>query len=291
MIIGILAVAAAATCLGIMPSMQKELLITGLPMNSLMFFTNWLITLVCVFMAAVKKSSFRAKPKQWGQAMLMGTAGMLLTALLLNFSYMYLPVGMSIMLNFLYPTIVCVVMGTVFRQGFTRLQIMAIAASVTGMIFLAGGGGAFKVIGIVAALVSAFTYGGYLIANEIGPANDLPLEIKLFYVSLPGTLLYTVLAPATGSLALPEGGAFGWLCLLGSGLFTSGGYFLMMYGIRRLGASTAAFVSMLEPIVSAVVGTIWFRDSLSFGMVAGGCLVILSIFLIALDGSHKAKNG
>lgn len=134
---------------------------------------------MCVY-GSGQKSSFRAKPKQWGQAMLMGTAGMLLTALLLNFSYMYLPVGMSIMLNFLYPTIVCVVMGTVFRQGFTRLQIMAIAASVTGMIFLAGGGGAFKVIGIVAALVSAFTYGGYLIANEIDRQMTFRWKLSFF---------------------------------------------------------------------------------------------------------------
>lgn len=47
--------------------------------------------------------------------------------------------------------------------------------------------------------------------------------------------------------------------MLGAGLFNVGGYFLMMYGISRMGASTAAFVSMLEPIVSVVFGTIWFR--------------------------------
>lgn len=290
MIIGILAVASAATCLGIMPSMQKQLLVGGLPMNSLMFFTNWIISLVCIFMSYIKKSSLRAKPVQWGQAMLMGTAGMLITALLLNTSYLYLPVGMAIMLHFLYPTIVCIVMGTVFRQGFSKLQILAIVASISGMVFLAGGGGEFKTIGIIAALISSLTYSSYLIANEKGPANDLPIEIKLFYVSLPGTLLYTVLAPATGTLALPDGGTLSWLCLLGSGLFTSGGYFLMMYGISRLGASTSAFVSMLEPLVSAVVGTIWFHDPLSFGMVAGGCLVMISIFLIALDGNNKAKK-
>lgn len=37
MLIGIIAVAGAATLLGIMPSMQKTLLVDGLPMNSLMF--------------------------------------------------------------------------------------------------------------------------------------------------------------------------------------------------------------------------------------------------------------
>ena len=54
MLIGIIAVAGAATLLGIMPSMQKTLLVNGLPMNSLMFFTNLTISLVCLIMARLK---------------------------------------------------------------------------------------------------------------------------------------------------------------------------------------------------------------------------------------------
>ncbi len=291
MLIGILAVAGAATLLGIMPSIQKQLLVNGLPMNSLMFFTNLTISAVCVIMAAVKKKSLKATFPQLAQTLIMGTSGMLLTALLLNNSYLYLPVGTAIMLNFLYPTIVCIIMGTVFKAGFTKLQIGAIIASISGMVFLTGAGGEMPVIGIIMAIASAFTYGGYLVANEKGPANDLPIETKLFYVSLPGTVLFGILAPLTSTLAAPAGGLGGWLLLIGgSGFFTVGGYFLMMYGISRLGASTAAFVSMLEPIVSVVFGTIWFHDPVTVGIAAGGCLIIVSILLITMDGYKKAAN-
>ena len=131
---------------------------------------------------------------------------------------------------------------------------------------------------------------GYLIANEKGPANKLPLETKLFYVSLPGTVIFWILAPATHTLAAPVGGDIGWLYVLGSGLFTVGGYFLMMYGIHRMGASTAAFVSMLEPIVSVVFGTIWFHDPITAGVVVGGILVLASILLIAIDGAHPPRR-
>ena len=152
-------------------------------------------------MALLKKRSLKATPIQFIQSVLMGTVGMLITAVLLNTAYLYLPVGMAIMLNFLYPSVVCIVMGTVFKQGFTKLQLGAIVCSIAGMIFLAGKGGDVNTLGIVCALVSAFTYGGYLIANEKGPANDLPIETKLFYVSLPGTVLFGILAPLTGTLA------------------------------------------------------------------------------------------
>lgn len=285
MLIGMIAVSVAATLLGIMPSMQKQLLVDGLPMNSLMFFTNLTITVVSALMAIWKKHSLKADMRQLFQAMAMGTSGMLLTALLLNNSYLYLPVGTAIMLNFLYPAIVCVLMATVFREGFTKLKAAAIVVSITGMIFLTGAGGEMPVKGILMAIASAFTYGSYLIANEKGPANDLPIETKLFYVSLPGTLLFAVIAPVTNTLAAPAGGAMGWVQLIcGSGLFTVGGYFLMMYGVSRLGASKAAFISMLEPIVSVVFGTIWFHDPITLGIVAGGILVVVSILLITVDG-------
>lgn len=291
MLIGIIAVAGAATLLGIMPSMQKTLLMNGLPMNSLMFFTNLTISLVCLMMAVVKKRSLKASKIQLIQALLMGTSGMMFTALLLNTSYLYLPVGTAIMLNFLYPTVVCIVMGTVFKEGFSRLQVAAIVVSITGMAFLTGAGGKMPVIGIIMAIASSFTYGAYLIANEKGPANELPIEAKLFYVSLPGTLIFAVISAATGTLQAPVGGLGGWALLIGgSGLFTVGGYFLMMYGIGKLGASTAAFVSMLEPIVSVVFGTIWFDDPITLGIVAGGCLVITSILFITMDGYLKSRR-
>lgn len=291
MLLGFLCVAGSATILGIMPTMQKQLMVNGLPLNSLMFFTNWTITIVCLLMALIKKKSLKATKIQIVQSVVMGIFGLLLTAVLLNTSYLYLPVGTTIMLNFLYPTIVCIIMGTVFKNGFTKLQICAIAASILGMVFLTGAGGKMPVFGLVLAIASAFTYGIYLVGNEKGPANDLSIEVKLFYVSLPATLAFTVIAPVTGTLTTPQNGIGGWLMLIGgSGLFTVGGYFLMMFGISKLGASTAAFVSMLEPIVSVVFGTIWFKDPVTLGIAAGGGLVIFSILLITIDGYLKSKE-
>ena len=86
MLIGIIAVAGAATLLGIMPSMQKTLLVNGLPMNSLMFFTNLTISLVCLIMARLKGRSLKASRIQLIQALIMGASGMMFTALLLNTS-------------------------------------------------------------------------------------------------------------------------------------------------------------------------------------------------------------
>lgn len=146
-------------------------------------------------------------------------------------------------------------------------------------------------IRIAMAIASAFTYGIYLVGNEKGPVNELPIEVKMFYISLPGAAAFSVIAPATGSFVVPDNITTWVMAIGGSGLFTVGGYFLMIYGIGKLGASTAAFVSMVEPIVSTVFGTLWFRDPVTVGIVAGSCLVVGSILLIAIDGYQKSKRG
>lgn len=288
--IGILAVVTAATILGVMPSMQKQLMMDGLPIFSLMLFTNLIISLVTGVAAKAAGHSLKIRKDQLLQAVLMGLGGMVATAMLLNTAYLYMPVGTVTMLHFLYPTVVCVVMGTLFKEGFSKLQVAAIAVSIAGMVFLTGKNGALSLQGILLAVVSSLTYGGYLIANEKGAINELPLEVKLFHVSLPGTLLFAVLAPVTGNLALPTNPASWFQLIVCSGLATVGGFFLMMVGIKKLGASTASFLSMLEPVVSVVFGTIWFSDPVTFGVVAGSLLILTSVCFITLDGARKSKR-
>lgn len=290
MAIGFICVALSATLLGILPTIQKQLMMDGLPLLGLMFYTNLTSCLFCFLMSLVKKRSFRASKVQILHALVMGSFGMLFTALLLNTSYLYLPVGTAIMLNFLYPTLVCVIMGTVFRAGFSKMQILAIVSSILGMVFLTGGGGTLSAKGMLIAVASAFTYAIYLVSNEKGPANDLPIEVKMFYATIPAAVTFAVLAPATGSLIAPPGGLMGWvLAIGGSGMFTMCGFFLMMYGISKMGASTASFVSMLEPVISVVFGTIWFHDPVTIGVAAGGALIILGILFITIDGAKKGK--
>lgn len=77
------------------------------------------------------------------------------------------------------------------------------------------------------------------------------------------------------------------MLIVGSGLFSAGGFFLMLYGVSRLGASTASFVSMLEPVISVVFATVWFRDPVTVGITVGGILVIMSILLVTVDGQSK----
>lgn len=289
MVTGLLCVAAAAALLGIMPTMQKQLLMNGLSIYSLLFFTNLTTNIVCLLLISLKKRRLKIRKEQLIQCVLMGIFGQLLTGFLLNSSYLFLPVGTTMMLNFLYPSIVCILMGTLFKEGFTRLQLTAIGVSVLGMIFLTGAGGEMPVIGVALAVASAFTYSGYLVANEKGPANELPIEVKLLYITIPGSIIYFSLSVITNTFTIPAGASEWIMLIVGSGLFSAGGFFMMLYGVNRLGAATASFVSMFEPVVSVVFATVWFHDPVTVGIAVGGVLVIMSILMITIDGQRKAE--
>lgn len=288
--LGILAVLSAATIMGIMPSMQKQLMLDGLPTNSLLFLTNLVVSISTLLVILLQKQSLKLTKSQAIQVTIMGLGGMGLTAFLVNTAYLHLPVGTVTMLHFVYPTVVCIVMGTLFKAGFSKLQIAAIVVSMAGMVLLAGQGGNLSVFGIVLAIASAFSYAFYMIANEKGPANDLPLAVKLFYVSTAGTIFFGIYAGATGTLAVPATiGGIAQLVIC-SGLGTTVSFFLMMAGVRRLGASTSSFLSMAEPVVSVIFGTLWFRDPVTAAIVAGSVLVLTSVCFITLDSARKNKQ-
>ena len=69
----------------------------------------------------------------------------------------------------------------------------------------------------------------------------------------------------TGTLVAPQKN-IDVIFIIAVGLFNVGGYFFMMYGISKLGASIASFVSMLEPIVSVIFSTLWFHDPVTIGI-------------------------
>ncbi|MEG1878246.1 MAG: DMT family transporter [Pseudoflavonifractor sp.] len=289
MLLGVLSVLSAATIMGIVPSLQKQLLMDGLPTPSLLFLTNLVVSLVTLLFILLRHQSLKLTRGQALQVGIMGLAGMGLTAFLINTAYLYLPVGTATMIHFIYPTVVCIVMGTLFRAGFSKLQIAAIAVSLLGMALLAGQGGDLSPLGVFLAVASAFSYGFYMITNEKGPATALPLAVKLFYVATVGTLFFGVYAGATHSLALPGTAAGMVQLVVFSGLGTAVAFFLMMSGVQKLGASTASFLSMAEPVMSLVFGTLWFHDPVSAGMVAGSLLVLTSVCFITIDGAQKAK--
>lgn len=284
---GIFALIGASVLLGVIPTANKYLLLSGMTSSQIVFYTYLMVALTAACLAKVRGESFHIRKSQFFKLFLLGAAGMGGTGYLLNQSYLLIPVGLATMLHFLYPTVVSMVMIGVYRERMTKGKMAAILASVAGMFFIADLSGGMKLAGVFFALCSSGTYAYYIIANDKGEINELPILIKLCYSAAGASIFCCFLC--RGDLAIPSRISV-YLALFGiCGLGFLSAFYLLTTGISSVGALMASFFNMLEPVVSLVVSTLMYQDNLQLKTGLGCMLVLLSVLFIAADGISEKR--
>ena len=56
-------------------------------------------------------------------------------------------------------------------------------------------------------------------------------------------------------------------------------FFLLVSALRHVSATTAGIVAMLEPVVGALVGWLWLKESLDGVQLAGAGIVLAAVGL------------
>ncbi len=289
---GIIWIVGASLLFGVMPTANKFVMLSGVSAECLTFYIQSMVCVMSLVIARKKRCPIRIKSALAARLLLVGSLGMGATSFLVSSACMYIPVGLATVLHFLYPTLVSVAMVLFFGQKLSGYKGMAMVCSVFGMLLIANLNGAEKAgwIGILLALASSLTYSFYMISNEKGEINQLPLIVKLVYASMGSVLLFGVLSVGKGSLALP-GTWLAGLVLAGVGSLGSlGAFYLITAGIQRIGASAASFVNMLEPVTSVVVSALAYREFPGPVTWMGIVLVLSSVFLVAVDGRRAAPH-
>lgn len=134
-------------------------------------------------------------------------------------------------------------------------------------------------LGDLIGLLSSFFYGGYFLVTQIGRRHL-------------NTLTYTWIATFTCAVCLGiinlimgipiTGYSYNsYLFFLGAAITSQViGYFSMSFALGHLPASIVSPSMLAKPIVVAVMAFIFFAESMTFGEIIGGILVLLGIFLI-----------
>ena len=287
---GVFAVIAASVLFGITPSANNYVLLRGMEPDCLLFYQAVTMVLGSGGLIAWRKLSLKVTKQMALELLALGIVGMGLTDYFLNLSYEYLPVSTVVMLHFLYPAIVLVVSVLAFHQKPSLCVLGAVVLSITGLVLVTDFDGGINGTGVLFALGSAATYAFYAIENDRGSVSRLPLAVRLFYVSLVTLVTYFVKTMVSGNFSLPADGktAFAAVGIVGVGSLL--GFYLITMGIKRIGASKASFLNMLEPITGVVFGVLLYQEAFPLRSKAGCVCVLLSVFLIALDGHRNRKK-
>ena len=157
--------------------------------------------------------------------------------------------GFVTMCNYAYPILVSLASLVLYKERFGRLKILASLFMLSGL-FLCNSGGAMTLYGIFLGLGSAITFGLYVFGQE----HSLMIEVEplklFFYNSLFGFIAAIVIATVTGK--------FMFVTDIRTHVF-------MFMGVRKVGASKAAFLSVLEPGLSFVWDILFFWYKIQYG--------------------------
>lgn len=180
------------------------------------------------------------------------------------------------------PVIVAITDQARGRHALGRKGVITIAIALAGLGLLAGlPGGGFSQTAVLAgtgmALLSA---AGFAAVTLLGtsPVTGLDeLALNGFGFSLGGLVLLPLAAALAGGISFrPTLASAGLLAALGIGP-TAAAYTLYFRGLRTASASTAALLTLIEPLTAAVLAALVLGDRLSPASIAGAAMLLAAV--------------
>ncbi len=287
---GMAAVVLASIAYGIMPIFTKDLQLLGMPTGTVVFYRFLLASLTTGTYLLASKKGLRVTKRQLMELILLGIVGYGLTAFFLASSYETLPVGLATMFHFTYPIFVVLIMMGPFHEKATGMKWIAVASAVAGLILLMDLNGGLALKGIIWAVLSGVTYAVYVIGNRETSLRDLGAIQILFYVTAVSVVVFGLQGALKGDLIIPSSlRAWGDLLFI-SQVSTVFALSMLTYGIKTIGATKAAMINMLEPVVGVFAGMLVYGERLDVRASIGCVAVLLAVVCIAVDDAAERRQ-
>lgn len=221
----------------------------------------------------------KIKKSQIGLLLLCGLLGMGMTGSLLAASYQLIGTGTSTVVHFMYPAVVSASSWLFLKKRLKVKTLVSIVFSVCGVLMIVQvTEGAENGRDFIPAALSSVTYGVYLLLNDYPRLREIPLPVKCFWMCVGSSTGLGLYLLHRGWMTGPSG-LRGVLLIGAAGCIAAGAYRCLVYGIGRVGAVSAAFATLLEPLTSMLMG-ILFGQELMTGRKGLGCILILISVLL-----------
>jgi drug/metabolite transporter, DME family len=175
------------------------------------------------------------------------------------------------------------------RRPAGRSAVITTGLALAGLGLLVGlpDGGFPEAAMLASVLLALIAAGGFAAITLIG-ASPVPglddLTVTGFGFAVGGLTLLPLAAVAGGIGFRPSPAAFGLLIVLATGP-TAVAYTLYFRGLRTAAASTAALLTLLEPLTAAVLAALILGERLSVTGIAGA-----AILAVAVIGTVRANR-
>jgi drug/metabolite transporter (DMT)-like permease len=279
---GIVAVLGAALCFGLIPVITINAFTGGLNVLTLLSLRYLLASGVTL---AIMRFVFKIRLPEWRLSVkIMAVAGFLmgLQASLYFYALTRMPVATAALLLFTFPIFVYMIERLLGLVKGTFRAFLSLVVCLIGLAWMLGSSaGQVDGLGIICALLAAVAYAAYLVMIDRLNQGIHPAATNAL-ISLGNALVLTATALLSGSFHVQ----FSLmmirdvvLLVLVANLI---GFYAFYYGLGRLGASLTSALNMTEPLFAVAFSWIILGQRMSGSQIAGGCLVLIGIYVFTL---------
>lgn len=238
-----------------------------------------------------RQHSKNATKKDWALLILSGLLGYYLASWLDFWGLMYISASLERIILFLYPTLTVIASSILYKHPLSPKIIIAILLSYGGTVLvmlqenISIGHGSFW-FGVFLVFASAIAFASYLLLTPrliktFGSWNFTGLALS---VACLGTLLHFFIATSQPLDILISFSTSIWLYGCALGLFvTVLPTILLMQGIEKIGASQAAMIAAVGPVLTILLAVLFLGEQLNTLQWLGCAINIIGIGIISLS--------
>jgi drug/metabolite transporter (DMT)-like permease len=175
------------------------------------------------------------------------------------------------------------------REPASRRRLAALVTASLGLVLvlLGTGAGAVDGLGALLAIGASLTYTTYILVSDAVTTDLDPLPLAAL-VSTGAVVTLGLVGVIAGSIDLGFA-TEGWLWLGLAGVVSTVSAILLFFsGMSRVGPSTAAILSTLEPPVTVGLAFLAFGEALGAIQLLGAVAVLGAAVIVNLPGARPA---
>lgn len=293
---GVFYAAVSSMSFGFSPLFSLGLIAVGLSDFDILSYRWFIAGLVLMIYAFFKKKSLRLNSfdEVWKITLLSALRSITSVTLLLG--YVNISSGIASTINFMYPVIVTICMMLFFGEKRSKVDFVAIAASIFGVYLLASGdsiiveGGNTR-LGLACSLISAVSFAAYYIVLKQVKADKIEVVKFTTWIMMLSAFYFIVCAFIFNGKLTIVTNMKSWAEILGLGLWaTMVSNITGVKGVRRIGPTMTSVLGALQPVTAVILGVLFLGEHLYTRSLIGIIIILIAVTIIVLHQNTRKTH-
>ncbi len=282
---GILLVAISAVSFGLIPIFAKMAYAAGTSIYTLLFL-RFLVATVFMFSLMIIRKLPLPSGREILSFILLGAFGYAGQAFCYFMALNYASASVVALLIYTYPALVMIGSAIFLKERVTALKIVSLCLALMGAFVIIGAEFDASPPGIILAVLSAVFYSIYILINSKIVKPGMGIQSSAFTM-LGVVIVYGIMNLFAGFT--PPKDTVGIIAvLLIAMISTVLAFWSFLTGLEKIGASTTALVSTMEPVVIILSSVLFLSERLTINIVLGGILILTALIITTLSTKETA---